>query len=143
MFITDALKEKVNQSLCAIEVRSAWFERLKETPEWWADTTTCWATERALHVAIECVVDAANALIDALVMRDPGGYLDILRVIAEEQVVSFAWFEAFSGVMEVREQLLRNYVSVSPEVVRDAVVSYAPLLPPFVAAVRDYLGISG
>ncbi|GMA49425.1 hypothetical protein GCM10025857_07820 [Alicyclobacillus contaminans] len=73
MFITDALKEKVNQSLCAIEVRSAWFERLKETPEWWADTTTCWATERALHVAIECVVDAANALIDALVMRDPGG----------------------------------------------------------------------
>jgi uncharacterized protein YutE (UPF0331/DUF86 family) len=143
MFITDALREKVNEMLCAVEERAGWLATLDQSPNWWDEPTQRWAAERALHVAVECVVDAANEIIDALVMRDPGGYADILRVIAEEEVVDNAWFEQFLSVISFRERLIRKYRQLTPEEVRDAVAESTPLFAPYVAAIRSYLGIRG
>lgn len=105
------------------------------------DPTTKLAAERALHVAVECTTDAANLVIDALIMREPGGYADILRVLMEESVVTKLWFEQFENALRFRDRLVHHYADLTVNEVRDAVQAYTPLLPEYTAALRTYLDI--
>lgn len=142
LFVTQQLREAVELRLQTIEVRAAWLESTANWPNTsWDDDTRVWAAERALHVAIEGVTDIGNLIIDALVMREPGGYADIVGVIAEEGVVSRDWFEAFRGALSLRNQLVRDYAQLPPEVVTRAVRAYGTLFTPFVTSVRHYLGM--
>lgn len=143
MFVTEQLRKSVELRLRTIEARAAWLESAATWPDAdWDDETLVWAAERALHVAIECVTDTGNLIIDALVMREPGGYVDIVGVIAEEDVVPRDWFEAFRGALALRNQLVRDYATLSPQIVTRAVREYGPLFVPFVTSVRTYLGMS-
>lgn len=143
MFVTDQLRQDVDKLLQVIELRADWLETVAEKPEdLEQDVAVLWATERALHVAVECVTDAANLVIDALVMREPGGYADIVRVVAEEGVVDRAWFHAFEGALEFRNQLARGYAILSAAEVATATRAYGALFRPFVQSVRRYLDIS-
>ncbi|WP_054967873.1 DUF86 domain-containing protein [Alicyclobacillus ferrooxydans] len=99
------------------------------------------AAERALHVAIECTTDAANLVIDQLVMREPGGYADILRVLMEENVVTKNWFAKFEGALAFRDRLVHHYAELTADEVNQAVEAYAGLLPEYTAALRSYLDI--
>ncbi len=143
MFVTDELREAVDLRLRTVDERSSF---LTAALNWndvdWQDVTRIWAAERALHVAIECVTDAANLIIDALVMREPGSYADIVRVIAEEGVVDRTFPEQFSDALTFRNQLVREYYQLKPADVARAVQTCAPLFAAFVRSVRDYLGIS-
>jgi uncharacterized protein YutE (UPF0331/DUF86 family) len=143
MFITERLREKVDHILRTMEERASWLMEVRELPDaQWEGPTLVWAAERAMHVAIECSVDAGNEIIDALVMREPGSYEDILRVLMEEGVVSREWFDAYVGVLEFRDKLVRGYTSLPGSDVVQAVRTYAPLFQPYAAAVRAYLGIA-
>lgn len=143
MFVTDELREAVDAKLRAVDERSRFLIAALDWVETdWQDMTKVWAAERALHVAIECVTDAANLIIDALVMREPGSYADIVRVIAEEGVVDRTFPEQFAEALQFRNQLVREYHQLgSADVVR-AVHTCAPVFVPFVRSVRTYLGIS-
>ncbi|SFU39112.1 DUF86 domain-containing protein [Alicyclobacillus macrosporangiidus] len=140
MFITDSLRTQVDRYLQAIEMRSRWLAGLT-TSSGSDDPGRVWAAERALHVAVECVTDAANLVIDALVMRDPGGYVDIVRVLMEEGVVSRDWFQRFEPMLRLRERLVHGYVDLQPDEVMEAAVQFGPLFNEYVAALRQYLGI--
>lgn len=143
MFVTERLREKVDHILRTLEERASWLMEVRELPEAeWEGPALVWAAERAMHVAIECTVDAANEIIDALVMREPGSYEDILRVLMEEGVVTKEWFEAYVGVLAFREKLVRGYTSLPGSEVVQAVRVYAPLFQPYAAAVRNYLEIA-
>ncbi len=140
LFITDSLRTQVDRFLRAIEERSRWLAGL--TPSSGADDPgRVWAAERALHVAVECVTDAANLIIDALVMRDPGGYVDIVRVLMEEGVVSRDWFQRFEPMLRLRERLVHGYLDLPPDEIMEAAVQFGPLFNEYVASVRQYLGI--
>ncbi|MBX6353361.1 MAG: DUF86 domain-containing protein [Thermoflavifilum sp.] len=142
MFITEELQKRIDGILQAIEVRADWLARLAEQPGWSADPGRVWAAERALHVAIECVTDAASDMIDALVMRDPGSYADIVRVLMEEGVVSADWFHAFEPALTYRDKLVRRYRELTAAETEEAVRRCAPLLRPYCDAVRRYLGMA-
>lgn len=143
MFVTQNLRDKVSFILSALEVRAQWLVDFAEKSEpWQLDACTCWAAERALHIAIECSTDAANDVIDALVMREPGGYTDIIRVIAEEGVVTRAWFEQYESVLVFRDKLVHGYKTLTPEDVKTAVRTYSPLFLPYVEMVKRYLEIT-
>lgn len=142
MFITEQLRQDVDKLLGAIVTRAKWLEAAANSSSGdWTEETMVWAAERALHVAVECVTDAANLVIDALVMREPGGYADIVRVLMEEGVVERSWFAEFEGALDLRNRLARQYVDLTPAEVVTAVNAYGPLFRPFVAALRSYLGI--
>ena len=68
----------------------------------------------------EYVTDISSLIIDALVMRDPGGYAPTSSIVlVEEQVLDEPWFDAFRGVFDVRTRLLRDHaVSRRPTCVR-------------------------
>ncbi|MCL6515423.1 DUF86 domain-containing protein [Alicyclobacillus sp.] len=143
MFVTDTLRSQVERLLQSVEVRSRWLTNLSGQADNLArDTALVWAAERALHVAVECVTDAANLIIDALVMRDPGGYVDIVRVLMEEGVVSRDWFRRFEPMLQFRERLVHGYQDLGPDEVVQAVTAYGPLFMEYVESVRRYLGIT-
>ncbi|MCL6631582.1 MAG: DUF86 domain-containing protein [Alicyclobacillus herbarius] len=140
MFITNELQQQIGACLEALRERAEWLQSLALLPSGWATTAERrWAAERALHVGIECVTDAAALLIDALVMRDPGGYADILRVLMEEEVVSRNWFERFQGAVRLRQDLVRRYVSIKPDEIESAVREYAPLFLQYIEQMQAYL----
>ncbi|MCL6453591.1 MAG: DUF86 domain-containing protein [Alicyclobacillus sp.] len=140
MFVTKELKQQVEVYLQQIDRLSGWLAAAGESGiQWDEEMTPRLAAERALHVAIECVTDVGNLLIDALVMRDPGGYADIVRVLMEESVVPRAWFTAFEGAIAFRNRLIREYTTLRPAEVGEAVAAYGPLLAEFTESVRNYL----
>ncbi|GGI97533.1 hypothetical protein GCM10010885_03980 [Alicyclobacillus cellulosilyticus] len=146
MFVTDALRGKVEAYLATMERCAAWLAEaartLQEEGETLAsDVTLRLAAERALHVAIESALDAANTVIDALVMREPGGYADMIRVLAEEGVVSRSFSQAFAAALSFRSRLVRDYLQLTAEEVADAVRQLQHLFPEFAASLRRYLQI--
>lgn len=46
------------------------------------------ALERAVAVLIESIIDVGNQLIDGFIMRDPGGYEDIIDILEDENVIT-------------------------------------------------------
>ncbi|MCL6446025.1 MAG: DUF86 domain-containing protein [Alicyclobacillus sp.] len=142
MFVTDELRAKVNVYLSTLDERASWLmAQSSDDTDWSADFTRRLAAERAFHVAVECVTDAASLVIDALVMRDPANYLDIVKVLWEESVITRAWYEEFAQAVDIRNRLVRDYCAVSAGEIRDAVVRFAPLFADYVKALRAYLGI--
>ena len=140
MFVTKKLQEQVNEILNDLDVYAEWLEACAaRTGDWENDVTIRWAAERALHIAVECATDAANVVIDALVMRDPGGYSDIIRVLMEEGVVHPDWFRQFEGALELRNRLIHQYTDIQAEEIRLGVTRYAPLFKEYAAKLREYL----
>lgn len=142
MFVTPVLREQVARMLQRLETNSVWLQECAHSAEDWSvDVTRVLAAERALHVSVELTTDAANAVIDALVMRDPGGYADIIRVLMEEGVVEKDWFMEFEGVLAFRQKLIHSYLELSGNEVVDAVHRYAALFSTYIDKLRTYLGI--
>lgn len=143
MFVTGLVQEQIEATLRSLEERVRVIEKLNEKPAGWAcDDVLCNAAERAFHIAVECVTDVGNDLIDALVMRDAGGYADIVKVLAEEHVVSTAWYEKFLGAVEFRQRLIREYNRVTPDETEGAIRAYSSLFPTYASFIRDYVRAS-
>lgn len=140
MFITDAQKTQIRVWLSGLQVRSDWMLSLSSRADAWEQEFTWYlAAERALHTSCEYMTDVASLVIDALVMRDPGGYADIVKVLVEENVLDATWFANIEGVFEVRSQLLRDHATITPQQVRQAIRRYSPLFPEFKVRIEGYL----
>lgn len=144
MFVTDNLRRNVQKILLDMEERSDFLLSVREDEPFWAENRERrWAAERAVYVAVECVTDVANLVIDTLVMRDPGNYEDMLRVLFEEHVVTKEWFDEFVSILDFRSRLVRDYGHLSPDDVGQAVHKYAPLFGEYARSLRTYLEIEG
>lgn len=132
MFITAAQKEQIRTWLEGLRERTEWMLELSKRQDAWEEELT-WrlAAERALHTSVEYTTDIGSLVIDALVMRDPGGYADILKVLVEEDVLPEQWFDAIYGVFDLRARFIREHANVQPVEVRAAIETYAPLFAPF------------
>ena len=73
------------------------------------------AIMRAFHIGVECVIDIGNTLIDGFIMRDPGGYSDIIDILEDEQVISTILANDLKEFVKLREQLVRNYDEIQEE----------------------------
>ncbi|WP_054951366.1 DUF86 domain-containing protein [Numidum massiliense] len=71
------------------------------------------AAARAFHVAIECVTDVGNALIDGFIMRDPGSYEDILEIMLDERVLPAAEATQLKRLVEKRKKLVIFYTEIT------------------------------
>lgn len=73
------------------------------------------AVERALHLAVECMIDVGSVMIDGFIMRDPGGYLDIVDILEDEQVIPHELAKKIKRQVQIREKLVRYYDEVEEE----------------------------
>ncbi|SDZ37129.1 DUF86 domain-containing protein [Thermoactinomyces sp. DSM 45892] len=70
------------------------------------------ALERAAHLAVECMIDVGNTIIDDFIMRDPGGYLDIVDIMEDEQVIESSVGSVWKQWILLRDRLVRHYTEV-------------------------------
>jgi len=73
------------------------------------------AVERVVHIAIESIVDVGNHLIDGFIMRDPGGYIDIIEILRDEQVLPEDEAIVIKEFVSYRKTLVYDYTNHYPE----------------------------
>ncbi|MBD1370875.1 DUF86 domain-containing protein [Hazenella sp. IB182357] len=96
------------------------------------------ALERALHVAVECMIDVGTVMIDGFIMRDPGGYHDIVDILEDERVITSKLGEWMKEQVTIREQLVRYYHELDEEKV-EKMVSDHKLYAQFCSEVLHYI----
>jgi uncharacterized protein YutE (UPF0331/DUF86 family) len=102
------------------------------------DPVLFFAASRALHLAVECMIDVGTTMIDGFIMRDPGGYLDIVDILEDERVIPKEGAERIRDLVRFRDRLVRKYDELSPGEVEDH-GDQSELLSSFDKWVRDYL----
>ncbi|AUS07907.1 DUF86 domain-containing protein [Laceyella sacchari] len=100
--------------------------------------TEKFAVERALHLAVECMIDIGSVMIDGFIMRDPGGYLDIVDILLDETVISTNVANKLKNHVQLRERLVRYYDKVTWTEVRP-VLEDVDWYTSFSAQVESYL----
>ena len=142
MFITNELKRQVSDLLEGLTTRVNWLQSLAgREDDWEQDLTYLLAAERALHTSVEYTTDIGSLIIDALVMRDPGSYADIIKVLVEEQVLPEAWFQEFEPIFPLRARFIRDHAHIKPAEVKNAVQAHAHQFTIFVNCIRRYLDL--
>ncbi|MFP7285583.1 hypothetical protein CHH61_09115 [Shouchella clausii] len=97
------------------------------------------ALERTASVLIEAVIDVGNQMIDAFIMRDPGGYEDIIDILLDEKVIIDETAAGLKQLIRRRKALVYQYASLKANDVRSWLQESQPSLEAFPPAVRHYL----
>lgn len=100
--------------------------------------TAQFAAARALHLAIECITDIGNALIDGFIMRDPGSYEDIIAIMQDEKVLPVEEAAQLKRLVEHRKTLVLHYTDVDKTLLRQ-LVDAAEALNPFAKRIEAFL----
>ncbi|WP_241154348.1 DUF86 domain-containing protein [Staphylospora marina] len=96
------------------------------------------ALERALHLAVESMIDVGTVMIDGFIMRDPGGYLDIVDILEDERVIDADTSERLRSLVRFRDRLVRSYHELDGEELRPW-VGETGLFHSFIDQVSEYL----
>lgn len=97
------------------------------------------AFERGMHVIIEALLDVGNQIIDGFMMKDPGGYEDMIIVLRDEHVISFEESRKLIELVSLRKQLVQDYthVQVDPMVAIHESAQEALLI--FPKRIKEYM----
>lgn len=94
---------------------------------------------RLSHVVIEAIIDVGNTMIDGFIMRDPGGYDDIIDIMEDEKVITAEMSAPLKQVIGLRQMIVREFIDVDTKSIIDVLdASYDSLLL-FPTKVRYYL----
>lgn len=96
------------------------------------------ALSRSLHIAVECMIDVGSVMIDGFIMRDPGGYEDIIDILEDEQVITADLASIIRHWVKLRERLVRYYTEVNPEELIEAAKDVWKVRS-FIESIRQYL----
>lgn len=77
-----------------------------------ADAYARLSLERAIHLAAEASLDAAEMLISRRGWRKPENYKDVVRVLAEHGVLPTDFAREFEGVASLRNLLVHDYTRI-------------------------------
>jgi uncharacterized protein YutE (UPF0331/DUF86 family) len=110
--IYDVNVNRIKQQLYHLETCAALLERLAGGKR---DLEEKFAAERALHLAAECMIDVGSVMIDGFIMRDPGGYLDIVDILEDERVIDHNTGTNLRNLLALRERLVRHYTETTWE----------------------------
>lgn len=95
--------------------------------------------ERTIHMVIESMIDVGNMMIDGFIMRDPGGYEDIIDILVDEKVVPESYDGGLKAVILLRKHLVKEYLSIDHELLEKTLRDNMDKLTSFSSYVRKYL----
>lgn len=79
------------------------------------------ASERFLHLAIECVIDIGNHIISDMKYRKPESNRDIFGILCENGIISGALCESLSKMASFRNILVHDYLQIDRGIVYDII----------------------
>jgi uncharacterized protein YutE (UPF0331/DUF86 family) len=97
------------------------------------------ALERIAQNLIESIIDVGNGMIDGFIMRDPGGYEDVIDILSDESVLPNDEAEAIKEIVRLRKMLVRDYLHVDHDLLKRTIASHREALKQFPLRVMDYL----
>ncbi|MDT8858644.1 DUF86 domain-containing protein [Alkalihalobacillus sp. MEB130] len=133
MYFVD--RDKIEQTLVYMESLQGQLATLTS----YSNLTEKLAIERIAYVVIESIIDVGNSMIDGFIMRDPGGYEDIIDILEDEKVVNSDDAKALKAIIGMRKQLIANYDTVNHEQVVKILLQHDSALSQFPLEVRRYL----
>lgn len=107
--------------------------------DWNENEITKLALERVGQNMIESVIDVGNSMIDGFIMRDPGGYDDIIDILTDEKVITPEMDAPLKAVIEMRKELVRHFFSVDHKRLESVLLENLPYLKQFPERVENYL----
>lgn len=128
-------REKIEETLLYMETIQEHFHTMNEP----VGMTEQLALERMAYVVIESIIDVGNSMIDGFIMRDPGGYEDIIDILEDEKVINADHARSFKHVIGLRKQLVQEYTAVNHQELADTLKENAQALKQFPIDVRRYL----
>lgn len=111
----------------------------KKEGNWKVDTTHHLALARLTHVLIESMIDVGNSMIDGFIMRDPGGYDDIIDILEDEKVITTEMSEPLKEVIALRKMIVREFINVDVEQIIQVIDQSLEELEAFAPKVRHYI----
>jgi uncharacterized protein YutE (UPF0331/DUF86 family) len=133
MYFVD--RNQIEQILCNMEDKLTFYREQKD----WTSPIEKLALERLTHILVESFLDVGNQMIDGFIMRDPGSYEDIVDILVDESVVSKENEEGLKRVVNLRKQLVRDYVHLNHEELHQELSQFIKDWETFPTQVRDYL----
>ena len=110
-----------------------------EEKEWTSNLINSLAVARLSHVVIESIIDVGNSMIDGFIMRDPGGYDDIIDIMEDEKVISVEMSDPLKEVIGLRKMIVRDFTNVNTDTIVEVLNSSMESLLTFPKNVRHYL----
>ncbi|SDN99199.1 Uncharacterized conserved protein YutE, UPF0331/DUF86 family [Psychrobacillus sp. OK028] len=107
--------------------------------DWQADEVSKLAFERIGHNIIESIIDVGNSMIDGFIMRDPGGYDDIIDILTDEKVISVEMDGPLKEVISYRKVLVRQFYAVDHAKLHEVLTKNLQYLKQFPTSVDTYL----
>ncbi|WP_018130736.1 type VII toxin-antitoxin system HepT family RNase toxin [Effusibacillus pohliae] len=141
MFITDQHRQQIWQYFAEMDRCIGILQKVAAVPadQFRNDTILQAAGERALHIALECATDVGNLIIDALIMRDPSSYEDIVQVLAEENVFPQTFTKSFMEVVQFRRILAHEYLQRDVDRLYRMIAEHTGEFAQFQSYVADYV----
>lgn len=106
---TERIQQQLDYLATCVEVLKEGGSRIEELEK---DHLLQFALSRALHLAVESVIDVGDALIESYLMRDPGGYEDIIDIMEDEGVIPKEATAPLKERVRLRERLVRHYEQI-------------------------------
>ncbi|AXF56145.1 DUF86 domain-containing protein [Salicibibacter kimchii] len=125
-----------------LEKRLQYLEKLLRTfrgQNEWADPLEKLALERMTHSWLEAMIDVGNQMIDGFIMRDAGGYSDIINVLEDEKVIGEQMANALQTVLVWRKTLVNDYLNINHGELEAILRTHEREMEYFPNAVRVYL----
>lgn len=111
----------------------------KEEEEWEGDLIHSLALARLTHVVIESIIDVGNTMIDGFIMRDPGGYDDIIDIMDDEKVIEPEMADPLKQVIGLRRMIVMEFIEVDTNTIVEVLDNSMETLLLFPKNVRHYL----
>lgn len=141
MFITDQHRQQIREYFKGMNLYIKNLETVKDTrlDEFLNNEILQAAAERSLHIALECATDAGNLIIDALIMRDPSSYEDIIQTLAEENVFPADFSVSFQDAVRYRRVLAHDYLERNPQRLYEVIQAHLHEFAAFEAYISAYV----
>ncbi|MBP1969523.1 uncharacterized protein YutE (UPF0331/DUF86 family) [Virgibacillus natechei] len=95
--------------------------------------------ERMVHVLIESTLDVGNMMIDGFIMRDPGGYEDIIDILVDEQVLPREEEQTYKEIIRLRKMVVHDYIAVDHDRLKEVIFANKHTIEKFSTHIRTYL----
>lgn len=95
--------------------------------------------ERVSHMVVDAVLDTGNMMIDGFIMRDPGGFDDIIDILIDEQVLPEAEGPVYKSMIGLRKIVVQEYLKIDHQLLHETMLHNKSVLSEFSKHVRHYL----
>lgn len=97
------------------------------------------ASERFLHLSIECILDIGNHVISDMNYRKPDSNKDIFQVLYENKIIDESLKNSLCNMAGFRNILVHDYMKLNRSIVYDIILNNLSDIKKFVSIIAEYI----